>query len=161
MIAITALGGAAEPVARFIGRKLGATVEPVSPRSVSTKLGEGEWDIAIGRRASPTDKAESMRCNAHARSAGRPCRPLVSVPGTRYRFHGTRAGPPIGSQSDALRGYEKTRAGSMQTSCCIFGVIRRRGEPMQVYDGLRRPLLLVAPIFTGLCITWLPGCWTR
>src|SRR6185437_8889445 len=29
MIAITVLGGVAEPVARFIGQKLGATVEPV------------------------------------------------------------------------------------------------------------------------------------
>ena len=29
MIAITVLGGVAEPVARFIGQKLGAAVEPV------------------------------------------------------------------------------------------------------------------------------------
>jgi len=29
MIALTVLGGVAEPVARFIGEKIGATVEPV------------------------------------------------------------------------------------------------------------------------------------
>jgi hypothetical protein len=29
MIAITVLGGVAEPVAEFMGQKLGATVEPV------------------------------------------------------------------------------------------------------------------------------------
>jgi hypothetical protein len=61
MIAITALGG--EPVARFIGEKLGATVEPVmypTPGAYQQSFGKGEWDIAIGPRAlAPADKADS------------------------------------------------------------------------------------------------------
>jgi len=51
MIAITVLGGVAEPVARFIGQKLGAAVEPVmypNPEAYLQSFGKGEWDIAIG-----------------------------------------------------------------------------------------------------------------
>jgi len=63
MIAITVLGGVAEPVARFIGQKLGATVEPVmypSPEAYLQSFGGGEWDIAIGPRVlAPADKADS------------------------------------------------------------------------------------------------------
>jgi polar amino acid transport system substrate-binding protein len=63
MIAITVLGGVAEPVARFIGQKLGATVEPVmypSPDAYLQSFGKGEWDIAIGPRVlAPADKADS------------------------------------------------------------------------------------------------------
>ena len=53
MIAITVLGGVAEPVARFIGQKLGAAVEPVmyqNPETYLQSFGKGEWDIAIGPR---------------------------------------------------------------------------------------------------------------
>ena len=54
MIAITVIGGVAEPVARFIGQKLGvAAVEPVmypSPDAYVQSFGKGEWDIAIGPR---------------------------------------------------------------------------------------------------------------
>src|SRR6478735_9090486 len=53
MIAITVLGGVAEPVARFIGQKLGAAVEPVmypNPDAYLQSFGKGEWDIAIGPR---------------------------------------------------------------------------------------------------------------
>jgi ABC-type amino acid transport substrate-binding protein len=63
MIAITVLGGVAEPVARFIGQKLGAAVEPVmypAPGAYRESFGKGEWDIAIGPRAlAPTDQADS------------------------------------------------------------------------------------------------------
>src|SRR6476619_8362189 len=61
MIAITVLGGVAEPVARFIGQKLGAAVEPVmypNPEAYQQSFGKGEWDIAIGPRVlAPADKA--------------------------------------------------------------------------------------------------------
>jgi hypothetical protein len=63
MIAITVLGGVAEPVARFIGQKLGAAVEPVmypDPGAYLQSFGKGEWDIAVGPRVlAPADKADS------------------------------------------------------------------------------------------------------
>jgi polar amino acid transport system substrate-binding protein len=63
MVAITVLGGVAEPVARFIGQKLGAAVEPVmypNPEAYLQSFGKGEWDIAIGPRVlAPADKADS------------------------------------------------------------------------------------------------------
>ena len=63
MIAITVLGGVAEPVARFIGQKLGAAVEPVmysNPEAYLQSFDRGEWDIAIGPRVlAPADKADS------------------------------------------------------------------------------------------------------
>ena len=63
MIAISVLGGVAEPVAGFVGRKLGAAVEPVmypNPDAYLQSFGKGEWDIAIGPRVlAPADKADS------------------------------------------------------------------------------------------------------
>jgi polar amino acid transport system substrate-binding protein len=63
MIAITVLGGVAEPVARFVGQKLGAAVEPVmypNPEAYLQSFGRGEWDIAIGPRVlALSDKADS------------------------------------------------------------------------------------------------------
>jgi polar amino acid transport system substrate-binding protein len=63
MIAITVLGGVAEPVAKFVGEKLGAAVEPVmypNPEAYLQSFGKGEWDIAIGPRVlAPADKADS------------------------------------------------------------------------------------------------------
>ena len=63
MIAITVLGGVAGPVARFVGQKLGAAVEPVmypNPEAYLQSFGKGEWDIAIGPRVlAPADKANS------------------------------------------------------------------------------------------------------
>jgi polar amino acid transport system substrate-binding protein len=63
MIAITVLGGVAEPVARFIGQKLGAAVEPVmypNPETYLQSFGKDEWDIAIGPRVlAPADKVDS------------------------------------------------------------------------------------------------------
>src|SRR6195952_5946634 len=63
MIAITVLGGVAEPVAGFVGQKLGAAVEPVmypNPEAYLQSFGKGEWDIAIGPRVlAPADKADS------------------------------------------------------------------------------------------------------
>src|SRR5262249_10987339 len=62
MIAITALGGVAEPVARFIAQKLGVAFEPVmypNPEAYLQSFGKGEWDIAIGPRVlAPADKAD-------------------------------------------------------------------------------------------------------
>jgi polar amino acid transport system substrate-binding protein len=63
MIAITVLGGVADPVARFIGTRLGVTVEPVmypNPEAYAQSFGKGEWDMAIGPRVlAPDDKADS------------------------------------------------------------------------------------------------------
>jgi ABC-type amino acid transport substrate-binding protein len=63
MIAITVLGGVAEPIAKFVGQKLGAAVEPVmypNPDAYLQSFGKGEWDIAIGPRVlAPADKADS------------------------------------------------------------------------------------------------------
>ena len=63
MISISVLGGVAEPVARFIGQKLGAVVEPVmypNPEAYLQSFGKGEWDIAIGPRVlAPADKADA------------------------------------------------------------------------------------------------------
>jgi polar amino acid transport system substrate-binding protein len=63
MIALTVLGGVADPVAKFIGQKLGVAVEPVmysSPDAYQQSFGKGEWDIAIGPRVlAPADKADS------------------------------------------------------------------------------------------------------
>jgi hypothetical protein len=59
MIAITVLGGVAEPVARFFGQKLGAAFEPMmypNPDSYLQSFGKGEWNIAIGPRVrAPAD----------------------------------------------------------------------------------------------------------
>ncbi|MBV8744471.1 MAG: transporter substrate-binding domain-containing protein [Xanthobacteraceae bacterium] len=63
MIAITVLAGVAEPVARFIGQRLGAAVEPIlylNPDAYLQSFGKDEWDIAIGPRVlAPADKADS------------------------------------------------------------------------------------------------------
>jgi hypothetical protein len=63
MIAITVIGGVAEPVARFIGQKLGVAVEPVmysSPDAYLQSFDKDEWDVAIGPRVlAPADKADS------------------------------------------------------------------------------------------------------
>jgi ABC-type amino acid transport substrate-binding protein len=57
------LGGVADPIARFIGQKLGAAVEPVmypNPDAYLQSFGKGEWDLAIGPRVlAPADKADS------------------------------------------------------------------------------------------------------
>jgi polar amino acid transport system substrate-binding protein len=61
MIAITVLGGVAEPVAEFVGQNLGVAIEPVmysSPDDYQQSFGRGEWDIAIGPRVlASADKA--------------------------------------------------------------------------------------------------------
>lgn len=63
MIAIAVLGGVADPVAKFIGQRLGVAVEPVmypSPGAYLQSFGKNEWDIAIGPRVlAPADKADS------------------------------------------------------------------------------------------------------
>jgi len=63
-VAITVIGGVAEPVARFIGQKLGAAVEPVmypNPEAYLQSFGKGEWDIVIAARVLvPADKADSI-----------------------------------------------------------------------------------------------------
>jgi polar amino acid transport system substrate-binding protein len=63
MTAITLLWGVAEPVARFVGQKLGAAVEPVmypNPEASLESFGKNEWDIAIGPPVlAPADKVDS------------------------------------------------------------------------------------------------------
>jgi polar amino acid transport system substrate-binding protein len=82
MISITVLGGVAEPVARFVGQKLGATVESVmypNPDAYLESFGRGEWDIAIGPRVlAPSDKADST-ANLWAISLV-----YVAAPGTEF-----------------------------------------------------------------------------
>ena len=82
MISITVLGGVGEPVAGFIGQKLGAAVEPVmypNPDAYLQSFGKGEWDIAIGPRAlAPADKADTT-ANLWAISLV-----YVAAPGTEF-----------------------------------------------------------------------------
>ncbi len=82
MISIAVLGGVAEPVARFIGQKLGAAVEPVmypNPDAYVQSFGKGEWDIAIGPRVfAPADKADTT-ANLWAISLV-----YVAAPGTEF-----------------------------------------------------------------------------
>jgi len=63
MISIAVLGGVAEPVAEFMGRKLGVAVVPVmypNPDAYLQSFGKGEWDVAIGPRVlAPADKADT------------------------------------------------------------------------------------------------------
>src|SRR5438128_2509160 len=63
MIAITVLGGVADPVAKFIGQKLGVPVDSVmypSPGAYAQSFGKNEWDIAIGPRVlAPAERADS------------------------------------------------------------------------------------------------------
>ena len=56
MIAITVLGGVAEPVARFVGQKLGAAVEPVmypNPEAVP-------WDAVVAKETGCLQRAGSV-----------------------------------------------------------------------------------------------------
>jgi polar amino acid transport system substrate-binding protein len=82
MIAITVLGGVAEPVAGFVGQKLDAAIEPVmypNPEAYLQSFGKGEWDIAIGPRVlAPADKADSTE-NLWAISLV-----YVAAPGTEF-----------------------------------------------------------------------------
>jgi polar amino acid transport system substrate-binding protein len=63
MIAIAVLGGVADPIAKFIGSRLGVAIEPVmypNPGAYAESFGKGEWDIAIGPRAlTSEEKADS------------------------------------------------------------------------------------------------------
>ncbi|MBV8849919.1 MAG: transporter substrate-binding domain-containing protein [Methylobacteriaceae bacterium] len=62
MIAITVLGGVAEPLAQFIGSKLAVSTEPVmypNPEAYAQSFGRNEWEVAIGPRAlASNDKAD-------------------------------------------------------------------------------------------------------
>ena len=62
-IAITVIGGVAEPVAWFIGQKLGAAVELVmypNPEAYLQSFGKGEWDIVIAARVLIPAEADSI-----------------------------------------------------------------------------------------------------
>ena len=106
MISIAVLGGVAEPVARFIGQKLGATVEPVmypNPDAYLQSFGKGEWDIAIGPRVLvPADKADTT-ANLWAISLV-----YVAAPGTEFPDTasvdkaGVRIGTIRGAPSDRV-----------------------------------------------------------
>ena len=106
MIAITVLGGVAEPVAGFVGQKLGAAVEPVmyqNPEAYLQSFGKGEWDIAIGPRIlAPADKADST-ANLWAISLV-----YVAAPGTEFLDiasvdkAGVRIGTIRGAPSDRV-----------------------------------------------------------
>jgi polar amino acid transport system substrate-binding protein len=106
MIAITVLGGVAEPVAGFVGQKLGAVVEPVmypNPETYLQSFGKGDWDIAIGPRVlAPSDKADST-ANLWAISLV-----YVAAPGTEFPDiasvdkAGVRIGTIRGAPSDRV-----------------------------------------------------------
>ena len=103
MIAITVLGGVAEPVARFIGQKLGAAVEPVmypNPETYLQSFGKGEWDIAIGPRVlAPADKANStadlwLISLIYVAAPGKEFPDIASVDKAGVRIGTIRALPP-------------------------------------------------------------------
>jgi ABC-type amino acid transport substrate-binding protein len=106
MIAITVLGGVAEPVAAFVGQKLGAAVEPVmypNPEAYLQSFGKAEWDIAIGPRVlASADKADST-ANLWAISLV-----YVAAPGTEFPDiasvdkAGVRIGTIRGAPSDRV-----------------------------------------------------------
>jgi len=106
MIAITVLGGVADPVARFVGQKLGAVVEPImypNPEAYLQSFGKGEWDIAIGPRVlAPADKADST-ANLWAISLV-----YAAAPGTDFRDvtsvdkAGVKIGTILGAPSDRV-----------------------------------------------------------
>jgi ABC-type amino acid transport substrate-binding protein len=106
MIAITVLGGVAEPVAGFIGQKLRVAVEPVmypNPDAYLQSFGRSEWDIAIGPRVlAPADKADSTE-NLWAISLV-----YVAAPGTEFPDissvdkAGVRIGTIRGAPSDRV-----------------------------------------------------------
>ena len=107
MIAITVLGGVAEPVARFIGQKLGAAVEPVmypSPDAYLQSFGKGEWDIAIGPRVlAPVDKADSTADLWVIR--------LIYVAAPGKEFPDTASVDKAGVKIGTIRGAPSERAG--------------------------------------------------
>jgi polar amino acid transport system substrate-binding protein len=106
MISITVLGGVAEPVAEFMGRKLGVAVVPVmypNPDAYLRSFGKGEWDIAIGPRVlAPTDKADTTG-NLWAISLV-----YVAAPGTEFPNiasvdkAGVKIGTILGAPSDRV-----------------------------------------------------------
>jgi hypothetical protein len=106
MIDITVLGGVAEPVARFVGQKLGVAVEPVmypNPEAYLQSFGKGEWDIAVGPRVlAPADKADST-ANLWAISLV-----YVAAPGTEFADiasvdkAGVKIGTILGAPSDRV-----------------------------------------------------------
>jgi len=109
MIASTVFGGVAEPVARFIGQKLGVAVEPVmypNPEAYLQSFGKGEWDIAIGPRVlAPADKADST-ADLWVVSLV-----YVAAPGTQFPDTGSvdRAGVKIGTIRGSLSDRMLTR----------------------------------------------------
>ena len=117
MIAITVLGGVAEPVARFVGQKLGAAVEPVmypNPDAYLQSFGKGEWDIAIGPRVlAPADKADST-ANLWAIS-------LVYVAAPRARWS------RFVLASRAIPGGVAITTGCLSKQCCGFPARAVRG----------------------------------
>jgi polar amino acid transport system substrate-binding protein len=116
MIAITVLGGVAEPVAGFVGQKLGAAVEPVmypNPDAYLQSFGKGEWDIAIGPRVlAPADKADST-ADLWAISLV-----YVAAPGTEFPDIASvdKAGVKIGT----IRGAPSDRVRSRPRRSSVF-----------------------------------------
>jgi polar amino acid transport system substrate-binding protein len=106
MIAITVIGGVAEPIARFVGEKLGAAIEPVlypNPEAYLQSFGKGEWDIAIGPRVlAPADKADST-ANLWAINLV-----YIAAPGTEFLDiasvdkAGVKIGTILGAPSDRV-----------------------------------------------------------
>ena len=106
MIAITVLGGVAEPVAGFVGQKLGAAVEPVmypNPEAYLQSFGKGEWDIAIGPRVlAPADKADST-ANLWAISLVYVAAPGIEFPDiASVDKAGVKIGTILGAPSDRV-----------------------------------------------------------
>ncbi len=111
MIAITVLGGVAEPVARFIGQKLGATVEPVmypNPEAYLQSFGKNEWDVAIGPRVlAPADKADA--------TADLWVISLIYVAGPRKEFPDTASVDKAGVKIGTIRGAPSDRVLTRET----------------------------------------------
>lgn len=111
MIAITVLGGVAEPVARFIGQKLGATVEPVmypNPEAYLQSFGKNEWDVAIGPRVlAPADKADA--------TADLWVISLIYVAGPGKEFRDTASVDKAGVKIGTIRGAPSDRVLTRET----------------------------------------------
>src|SRR3981189_3312087 len=106
MIAITVLGGVAEPVAGFVGQKLGAAVEPVTypnPDAYLQSFGKDEWDIAIGPRIlAQADKADST-ANLWAISLVYVAAPGIEFPDiASVDKAGVKIGTILGAPSDRV-----------------------------------------------------------
>jgi polar amino acid transport system substrate-binding protein len=137
MIAITVLGGVADPVARFIGQKLGAAVEPVmypNPEVYLQSFGKGEWDIAIGPRVlAPADKADSTAdlwviSLVHVAAPGKEFPDIASVDKAGVKIGTIRGAPSDRVLTREIKAAEVVRIPLSPTIAADAGELLRSGK---------------------------------